>query len=101
MAHLCRQHHVAQLYVFGSATTSAFDPERSDIDLIVQFENQQLSPEDKGQRYWDFLEQLEKLLERPVDLLSHQNFSNPYFRQEVEETKILIYDQSQSQEILV
>ena len=66
LAHLCRQHHVAQLYVFGSATTSAFDPERSDIDLIEQFENQQLSPEDKGQRYWDFLEQLEKLLERPV-----------------------------------
>ncbi len=33
---LCREFGVATLYVFGSATTEAFDPERSDVDLLVE-----------------------------------------------------------------
>lgn len=58
---ICQQYHVAKLYVFGSATTHAFQPDHSDIDLIVQFENLPWPPEDKGQLYWDLLDALEKL----------------------------------------
>jgi predicted nucleotidyltransferase len=35
---LCRTHHVRLLSVFGSAVREDFDPERSDADLLVEFE---------------------------------------------------------------
>ena len=93
LTQLCQQYQVAKLYLFGSAATDTFRAGQSDIDLIVRFKDQSLPPEDQGQRYWDFLEALESLLGRPVDLLTDKKFSNPYFRREVEKTKILIYDQ--------
>jgi predicted nucleotidyltransferase len=38
LAALCRRHGVARLDVFGSAARGAdFDPERSDVDLLVEF----------------------------------------------------------------
>jgi len=37
IAELCRIYGVQKLEVFGSAATEAFDPDRSDIDLIVDF----------------------------------------------------------------
>ena len=38
IAELCRAHHVRRLAVFGSAVREDFDPARSDIDLLVEFE---------------------------------------------------------------
>ena len=35
---LCRRHRVKALYLFGSATREDFDPQRSDLDLLVEFE---------------------------------------------------------------
>ena len=74
---------------------------RKHIDLIVQFESTDMPPEEKGQLYWDLLDDLEKLFGRKVDLLTDKKFSNPYFREEVEAHKTLIYDRAQSQEVLV
>ena len=34
---LCRQFGVQRLDVFGSAAGEAFDPQRSDIDFVVDF----------------------------------------------------------------
>ena len=34
---LCQMYGVAKLEVFGSAASGRFDPERSDIDLIISF----------------------------------------------------------------
>jgi hypothetical protein len=36
---LCRQYGVSRLDLFGSATGSAWDPDRSDFDFIVEFES--------------------------------------------------------------
>ena len=39
LAELCRRFHVRRLEVFGSATREQdFDPERSDADLLIEFE---------------------------------------------------------------
>ena len=38
LAELCRRFHVRTLDVFGSAVTGRFDPARSDLDFLVQFE---------------------------------------------------------------
>src|SRR5271165_488940 len=38
VAALCRQYHVRQLALFGSALLGDFDPEHSDLDFLVEFE---------------------------------------------------------------
>ncbi len=101
LAQLCRQYHVAKLYLFGSVAKGTFAADRSDIDIIVQFEDLSIPPEEKGQLYWDLLDAFENLFERKVDLLVDKKFANPYFRQAVENSKKLIYDRSQSQEVFV
>ena len=35
---LCRLHGVRKLEVFGSVLRSDFDPQRSDVDVLVEFE---------------------------------------------------------------
>lgn len=97
---LCKQYQVDRLYLFGSAMTDHFTAE-SDLDIIVRFRELDLPPEDRGQLYWDLLDALEQLFGRKVDLLTDKKFSNPYFQREVDKTKTLIYDRSQSAEVLV
>ena len=101
LAQLCRQYHVAQLYLFGSAASGGFIAGQSDIDLIVRFEPLSMPPEDKGQLYWDLLDALENLFGLKVDLLIDKQFTNPFFQKEIEDSKLLIYDRSQNQEVLV
>jgi predicted nucleotidyltransferase len=36
---LCRRFHVRRLDLFGSAARGDFDPERSDIDFVVEFDH--------------------------------------------------------------
>jgi hypothetical protein len=35
---ICTHRNVRKLSVYGSATNDRFDPERSDLDLLVEFE---------------------------------------------------------------
>ena len=37
IAEVYRTHHVRRLSVFGSAVLEDFDPERSDVDLRIEF----------------------------------------------------------------
>jgi hypothetical protein len=45
-------------------------------------------------RYLDLAEALEKLFKRPVDLVTEQSIHNPYFQQEIETTRQLVYEQA-------
>lgn len=38
IAELCRMHHVRRLSLFGSAVRDDFDPNRSDVDVRVEFD---------------------------------------------------------------
>jgi predicted nucleotidyltransferase len=89
IASLCRQFRIRKLDVFGSAVTSAFDPDTSDLDFIVD-----LGGYERGvaSRYFDFAEALEDFFDRKVDLLTDEQIKNPYFRQAVEEQRINIYE---------
>lgn len=89
LAELCRRHHVSSLSLFGSAVRDDFDPERSDLDFLVEFE-----PLPAGQyanAYFGLLESLSQLFGRPVDLVVASAIRNPYFRQSVERTRTLLY----------
>ena len=67
---LCRRFGVAQLAVFGSATGADFRPLSSDIDFVVEF--QPAARNNAFDRYFGLKEELERLFERPVDLLTKQ-----------------------------
>ena len=86
---ICRQHHVRQIDLFGSAVRDGFDPERSDLDFLVTFEP--LAPGEHADAYFGLLEDLEALFERPVDLVVASAIKNPYFRESVESSKTLVY----------
>lgn len=94
IAGICETYGVARLEVFGSAATDAFDPERSDIDLIVTFADE--SP-GLARRFVDFAESLEALLGRRVDLLIDKPFKNPYFRSSVNKSRVTIYARTDSE----
>ncbi len=89
IAVLCKAFGVRRLELFGSAATGAFDAARSDLDFIVD-----LGTYERGiaKRYFAFCERLERLFERPVDVITVRQIGNPYFRAEVNATKELIYD---------
>jgi predicted nucleotidyltransferase len=78
---LCRRLHVRRLDLFGSAATGRFDPSRSDLDFLVEFE--ELLPGGYANAYFGLLEALEGLFGRPIDLLTEPGLKNPYLRKQV------------------
>lgn len=93
---LCQRFEVQELYLFGSAVTARFDAERSDVDALVAFPPG-LDPLDRGQRILDLWDELEQLFGRRVDLVTPESIRNPIFQQELDETKELIYEPTQTQ----
>ena len=79
---------VRSLFAFGSITTDKFRPD-SDIDLVVDInENDPISYSDS---YFNLKFQLEQLLKRQIDLLEQKAIRNPYLKEQIDTTKILIY----------
>jgi predicted nucleotidyltransferase len=69
IADLSRRYGVRRLEVFGSAARGAdFDPERSDIDFLVDFGDRPVSMT----AFLDFKEALEALVGRSIDLVERQ-----------------------------
>jgi len=87
----CRRHGVLRLEVFGSAADQKrFDPRQSDIDFIVTFSSGvDLGPWMKT--YFDLREELQSVLARPVELVMESAMRDPFFRQEANRTRELIY----------
>ena len=88
IAKLCETYKVRTLYAFGSVLTEKFHKD-SDVDFIVDFEN--LSVEDYVDNYFDLKFSLEDILKRPVDLLEEKAIKNPYFKQNINQQKQLVY----------
>lgn len=85
---LCETHKVKSLYAFGSVLTDNFNKE-SDIDLIVDFEDIEI--EEYADNYFDLKFSLQKILERPIDLLEERAIKNPYFRSSIDQQRKLVY----------
>ena len=89
---LCEKHKVMQLYVFGSVLTGKFN-KNSDVDFTVVFDKDALPLSVYGDNYFEFKFALEDLLKRDVDLVEYNAIKNPYFKEELDETKQMIYGQ--------
>ena len=95
---LCREFGVTRLEVFGSVCTPDFDPERSDVDFIVEYP----SDYDFGPwltRYFALEEALATLLGRKVDLVMTKAMENKWFRREANKTRTAVYDASKVAEV--
>lgn len=89
---ICREYSVLRLELFGSAAIGEFDPERSEIDFVVEY------PDDYDfgpwiGRYTDLLADLSKLLGYPVNLVmaGARYLENPYQAKWFNETRQLLY----------
>ncbi len=89
IAELCREYHVVRLSAFGSAVREDFDPERSDVDLLVEFAELPF-PESLDNKL-ELEECLVRLFARPVDLIRDAHIENPYLRREIEADRQLLY----------
>jgi len=87
---LCKEHKVSHLYAFGSATNDKFNPASSDIDLLVDIDAS--DPIERGEKLLSLWDTFEEFFQRKVDLLTESSIRNPYLRQSIDSTKILIYD---------
>ena len=86
---LCRQFRVRRLELFGSAVGETFDPKKSDLDFLVDFED--LEPEEYADTYFGLLEGLQELFKRNVDLVMVSAIKNPYFLESIERSRTLLY----------
>ncbi len=87
---VCRRFGVRRLELFGSAATTAFDPENSDLDFLVEF----LPDQDLGpwlRHYFDFQNQLVGLFGKQVDVVLAGAVKNPHFQRELDRTRTLLY----------
>src|SRR5699024_287100 len=68
LARLARRYGVSRLELFGSAAAGDFDIKHSDIDFLVEFEDE--GPANKFNKYFGLRNDLIELFERPVDLVT-------------------------------
>jgi hypothetical protein len=85
---LCNINKVQSLFAFGSVTTDHLRTD-SDIDLVVAFDDP--DPLSYADKYFNLKYQLEKLFNRPIDLLEEKAIRNRFLRQQIDQTKILVY----------
>lgn len=89
VAALCRLAGARSLDLFGSAVRDDFDPNRSDLDFVVEFND--LPPVVYADAYFALKEGLERLFARPVDLVTDRAIRNPYFRQRLAAERQRVY----------
>ena len=90
IADLCRRLEVVRLDIFGSVVHGRVD-EESDVDLLVTFSG---SSAGLFTRYFTLKEALQELLGRPVDLVTAESIRNPYFRADIDASRVNVYQRS-------
>jgi len=88
---ICQSLSVDQLYIFGSAAKGSLNKE-SDLDFLVSFANG-LSAEKYADNYFQLHRALEDLFKRKIDLLTDRQLSNPFFIENINSTKTLVYEE--------
>lgn len=90
---LCQKFQVKYLWVFGSVLTDKFR-EDSDIDFLYELDKTNFEPGEYLRNLDGLIAGLMKIFSgRKLDLVHYPSLKNPYFIEEVEETKVLLYDQ--------
>jgi predicted nucleotidyltransferase len=83
---LCRRYGVVKLDLFGSATGPNWNPDSSDFDFIIEFDD--YGP-GIARRFVGFGDDLEALLGRKVDLVSNRAM-RPRFRKSADRSREVV-----------
>jgi len=86
---LCKTHKVKSIALFGSAAKESMH-EKSDLDFLVQFSDD-IDVLEYADNYFSFLEKLENLLGKKIDLVSRKSLKNPVFIEEIDRSKVDLY----------
>jgi uncharacterized protein len=89
IAAFCRARGIRKLSLFGSVLREDFDPQRSDVDVLAEFEPGALKG--VGFRYFGYGEELAKIIGRKVDFCSRLN---QYIEAAVRREALPIYEQA-------
>jgi predicted nucleotidyltransferase len=90
IADLCPRFRVSRLEAFGSAARATdFDPERSDIDILVVYDPTKHTP--GLDEFFGLQEALAAIFARKVDLITAGSVENPYIRAGIERDKQVLY----------
>ena len=85
---ICEDLRVRRLDIVGSAARDDFEPETSDIDVLVEFEG----VDRLFDRYFELKERLEQELGRQVDVIQDSAVKNPYLRKSLDRDRVPIYE---------
>lgn len=85
---ICKEFRVKNFSVFGSVLTDNFYSD-SDIDFVVDFDEK--DPFKYTDLYFQLKEKLEQILKRQIDLIEERGIKNPFFKREIDESKVVIY----------
>jgi predicted nucleotidyltransferase len=86
LAAFCRERGIRKLSLFGSVLRDDFDPDRSDVDVLVEFQSERIPG-------WDFFtwdEELARIIGHKVDLCSR---INPIVWPKIAPTLLTVYEQ--------
>jgi hypothetical protein len=86
----CRRHHVTSSALFGSSTQIETGVVPKDLDILVTFER--LEPRMKAQQYAELVAELESIMGMRVDVMVSTAVRNPYLAEEIERTKVVLYE---------
>ncbi len=87
---LCRKHRVRRLELFGSAATGDFNPETSDVDFLIEFDESIPIPA-AADNYFGFIDAVETLFGRHVDLVEPAQIRNKYLQKSIDQTRVPLY----------
>ena len=87
---LLKRNKVKRAFAFGSIVTGPFN-DKSDIDLLITFD-ERLEPFEYADNYWSLIDQLQKLFNREIDLITEKTLRNPYLINRINASKVLLYE---------
>ena len=94
---LCQKYQVKYLYAIGSVLTDKFRDD-SDVDLLYELDRPSISDDKYLPTLDGLIAGLIDLFEgREIDLIHYPSLKNPYFIEEVDETKVLLYEQNREE----
>lgn len=88
---LCSSLNIKTLYVFGSVVSADKFTENSDVDFLISFKDG-ISSEEYTNNYFELQHKLRALLNRNIDIITEKTLSNPFFVENINKTKQLIYE---------
>jgi len=89
LTNLCKNYHVRKLELFGSAAKDNNELAIGDIDFLVDFGD--LERVGYADTYFGLLESLQKLFNKPIDLVMLSAVKNPYLLQSIEKDRKTVY----------